>query len=179
MADASELIQFLKAQAKLHEEQEQAMRERLMEQQKQHQEQQKKQQEQMLEMQKLHQEEMFQQQERLQQCLEMLATQAREKVDAPVNPTPAAAAAIPPFAAFDSSSELWPDYWSRFCTFLAANAVPENRMAHVFLTNQTPAVYRQLANLAAQESPATEINKLTKMRQPVTFLRSQILKMKP
>jgi len=102
----------------------------------------------------------------------MLATQPREKVDAPVNPTPAAAAAIPPFAAFDSSSELWPDYWSRFCTFLAANAVPENRMAQVFLTNQTPAVYRQLANLAAQESPATEINKLT-MDQILQFMKEQ------
>ena len=57
-------------------------------------------------------------------------------------------AAIPPFAAFDSTSELWPDYWSRFCTFLVANAVPDQRKAQVFLTNQTAAVYK-LANLAA------------------------------
>ena len=34
-------------------------------------------------------------------------------------------AAIPPFAAFDSTSELWPDYWSRFFTFVVANAVSE------------------------------------------------------
>ena len=33
-------------------------------------------------------------------------------------------AAIPPFAVFDSTSELWPDYGSRFCTFVVANAVP-------------------------------------------------------
>ena len=53
-----------------------------------------------------------------------------------------ATAAIPPFAAFDSTSELWPDYWSRFCTFVVANAVPEQRQAQVFLTNQTAAVYK-------------------------------------
>uniref|UniRef100_A0A0L8FPJ9 Uncharacterized protein n=1 Tax=Octopus bimaculoides TaxID=37653 RepID=A0A0L8FPJ9_OCTBM len=57
---------------------------------------------------------------------------------------------IPPFAAFDSATDLWPDYWSRFRTFVAANAVPEKRMAQVFLTNQTATVYKQLANLATQ-----------------------------
>ena len=41
-------------------------------------------------------------------------------------------AAIPPFATFDSS-ELWPDYWSRFCTFVVASAVSEQRQAQVFL----------------------------------------------
>ena len=70
-------------------------------------------------------------------------------------------AAIPPFAAFDSTSELWPDYWSRFCTFVVANAVPEQRQAHVFLPNQTAAVYKQLANLATQQTPPKDINKLT------------------
>ena len=59
-------------------------------------------------------------------------------------------AAIPPVAAFDSTSELWPDYWSRFCKFVVANAVPEQRKAHVFLTNPAAAVCKQLANLAAQ-----------------------------
>ena len=48
------------------------------------------------------------------------------------------------FAAFDSTSELWPDYWSRSCTFVVASAVPEQRQAQVFLTNQTAAVYKQL-----------------------------------
>ena len=50
--------------------------------------------------------------------------------------------AIPPFAAFDSTSELWPDYWSRFQTFLVANAVPDQRKPQVFLTNQNVAIYR-------------------------------------
>nr|KAG5714116.1 hypothetical protein BaRGS_020444 [Batillaria attramentaria] len=68
--------------------------------------------------------------------------------------------------------ELWPDYWSRFCTFLVANAVPDDRKAQVFLTNQTPAVYKQLANLAAQQNPKTDINSLT-MDQIVKFMKEQ------
>ena len=79
-------------------------------------------------------------------------------------------AAIPPFAAFDSTSELWPDYWSRFCTFVVANAVPEQRQAQVLLTNQTAAVYKQLANLAAQQAPPKDINKLT-MSEIVNFMK--------
>ena len=81
-------------------------------------------------------------------------------------------AAIPPFAAFDSTSELWPDYWSRFCTFVVANAVPEQRQAHVFLTNQTAAVYKQLANLAAQQTPPKDINKLI-ISEIVNFMKEQ------
>ena len=81
-------------------------------------------------------------------------------------------AAIPPFAAFDSTSELWPDYWSRFCTFIAANAVPDARKAQVFLTNQTPSVYKQLANLAAQQNPMKDINDLS-MDEIVDFMKEQ------
>ena len=85
-----------------------------------------------------------------------------------------ATAAIPPFAAFDSTSELWPDYWSRFCTFyfVVANAVPEQHQAQVFLTNQTAAVYKQLANLATQQTPPKDINKLT-MSEIVNFMKEQ------
>nr|KAG5695678.1 hypothetical protein BaRGS_022355 [Batillaria attramentaria] len=68
--------------------------------------------------------------------------------------------------------ELWPDYWSRFCTFLVANAVPDDRKAQVFLTNQTPAVYKLLANLAAQQNPRMNINDLT-MDQIVEFMKEQ------
>ena len=44
--------------------------------------------------------------------------------------------------------------------FVVANAVPEQRKAQVFLTNQTTAVYKQLANLAAQQTPSKNISKL-------------------
>lgn len=81
-------------------------------------------------------------------------------------------AAIPPFAAFDSSAELWPDYWSRFCTFVAANAVPKVRLAQVFLTNQSASVYKQLSNLAAQMSDPKAINDLS-MDEIKTFMEEQ------
>ena len=81
-------------------------------------------------------------------------------------------AAIPPFAAFDSTTELWPDYWSRFCTFVAANAVPKQRQAQVFLTNQSTAVYKQLSNLAVQQTPKKDINELT-MDEIVEFMKEQ------
>uniref|UniRef100_A0A0L8GH78 CCHC-type domain-containing protein n=1 Tax=Octopus bimaculoides TaxID=37653 RepID=A0A0L8GH78_OCTBM len=75
---------------------------------------------------------------------------------------------IPPFAAFDSTTELWPDYWSRFRTFVAANAVPEQ----LFLTNQTATIYKQLANLATQQNPPKDINNLT-MDEIVDFMKVQ------
>ncbi len=87
----------------------------------------------------------------------------------PVTPS---SAAIPSFAAFDSTSELWPDYWSKFCTFVAAHAVPDQRQPQVFLTNQSAAVYKQLSNLAVQQSPAKKINELT-MDEIVNFMKEQ------
>ena len=68
-------------------------------------------------------------------------------------------ATIPKFAAFDSSSELWPDYWSRFCAFVVASAVPEQRQAQVFLTNQTAAAYKHwLIWLLNKLRPRTSTN---------------------
>jgi len=81
-------------------------------------------------------------------------------------------ATVPPFAAFDSTTELWPDYWSRFCTFTMANSVPEQRKAQVFLTNQTAAVYKQLANVASQQSPPKDINELA-MEEILQFMKEQ------
>ena len=51
---------------------------------------------------------------------------------------------------FDSSLELWHDYWTRFQTFAGANLVPANKTAQVFLTNQSRVTYKLLFNLAAQ-----------------------------
>ena len=48
----------------------------------------------------------------------------------------------PNFSAFDSTSELWQDYLSRFSTSLKAHDVPESRKPQVFLTNQTATVYK-------------------------------------
>ena len=39
----------------------------------------------------------------------------------------------PKFEAFDSITELWTDYWSRFSTFTKENSVPDVRVAKFFL----------------------------------------------
>jgi len=83
---------------------------------------------------------------------------------------PATASATPTFAPFDSTSELWKDYWSRFLTFTRAHAVPDDRKAQVFLTNQLSTVYQLLSNLAAQETPPREINDPT-MEQIVAHMK--------
>ena len=71
------------------------------------------------------------------------------------------AAALPAFTPFDPAAELWKDYWSRFTTYVEAHGVEESRTAHVFLTNQSPVVYKTLANMASQQSPAKDVNSLT------------------
>ena len=57
------------------------------------------------------------------------------------------------FSEFDSGTELWTDYWARFNTFVEANSVPKERKAYVFLTNQSPVLYKLLTNLARQQTP--------------------------
>jgi len=84
----------------------------------------------------------------------------------------ASTSATPPFSPFDSTSELWKDYWSRFLTFTRAHAVPDDRQAQVFLTNQSSTVYKLLSNLAAQETPPREINDLS-MEQIVAYMKVQ------
>ena len=97
-----------------------------------------------------HKEEMEKQQEQIAGLLQMVHGQAKDGNSSQVTST--VQTSIPPFSPFDSTTELWPDYWARFCTFSAANAVPENRQAQVFLTNQFSSIYKQLSNLAAQET---------------------------
>jgi len=111
-------------------------------------------------------EEMQQQREDMQAMLELLAKPAQSgQVLQPVTTS-----ATPTFAPFDSPSELWKDYWSRFLTFTGAHAVPDDRKAQVFLTNQSLTVYKLLSNLAAQEMSPKEINDLT-MEQIVACQR--------
>nr|KAG5694861.1 hypothetical protein BaRGS_028789 [Batillaria attramentaria] len=111
--------------------------------------------EQQKEQMKIQKEQMEQQKEQMKEQMRIQAKQHEEEL-----------------AVQREQMELWPDYWSRFCTFLVANAVPDDRKAQVFLTNQTPAVYKQLANLAAQQNPRMNINDLT-MDQIVEFMKEQ------
>lgn len=65
------------------------------------------------------------------------------------------------FQPFDSTSELWKDYWSRFQTFTEANSIPREKQALVFLTNQSSEVYKLIDTYASQLTEPTTANKLT------------------
>lgn len=80
--------------------------------------------------------------------------------------------AIPNFMAFDATSELWKDYWSRFQTFSQANSVPTERLPQVFLTNQTAATYKLLSTLAGQQTPPVQIHALA-MSDIEDFMHTQ------
>ena len=85
---------------------------------------------------------------------------------------PTTAVATPNFPVFDSTLELWSDYWSRFCTFPNAHSVPNEKAAKVFLTNQNSTTYKMLSNLAAQETLPKDINNLI-MEQITIYVKKQ------
>jgi transposase InsO family protein len=114
-----------------------------------------------------HKEELQQQQKHYQQELDILKSAISEATSG-TNAT----LTIPAFTPFDSTTEIWEDYWSRFCTFFGANSVPEERKAKIFLTNQTPALYKQLTVLASQMTPSRDINAL-KIEDIVKFMKEQ------
>ena len=68
---------------------------------------------------------------------------------------------IPKFQPFDSSSELWTDYWKCFQTFFGAKSVQDSKKAQTFLTHQSNAIYKFLANMASQLTPTKDINELS------------------
>ena len=80
--------------------------------------------------------------------------------------------ATPSFVQFDPSSEPWTDYWARFCTFVSALSVSNDRKAQIFLTNQSSTTYKLLSNLASQETPPKSINELT-MTEIDTYMKHQ------
>ena len=61
----------------------------------------------------------------------------------------------PPFPAFDLTAELWKDYLLRFKTFVSANSVSDDKLALVFLTNQTSDTYKLINNYASQQDTPT------------------------
>ena len=100
---------------------------------------------------------MLETQQRLQQekFFEMLSTfSIALQASVPVRQQQEAALpqTTPKFEAFDSTTELWTDYWFRFSIFTKANSMPDVRVAKVFLTNQTATIYKLLSTLAAQET---------------------------
>ncbi|RUS91013.1 hypothetical protein EGW08_001230 [Elysia chlorotica] len=76
------------------------------------------------------------------------------------------------FGEFDPSTELWADYWARFETFTKANAIPDERRAEIFLTNQSNAIYKLVKNWAQQQTPPRDVNNLT-MAEIETYMADQ------
>jgi transposase InsO family protein len=80
--------------------------------------------------------------------------------------------AIPNFAAFDPNAELLSDYMDRFKTFVAAHSIPTEKQPGVFLTNQSPTLYKMLSNMASQLNPPRDINELS-LPEIEAFLKQQ------
>ena len=89
----------------------------------------------------------------------------------PVTSLPVAIS-TPSFAAFDSMSELWKDYWSRFQICMEVNSIPTERQHKVLLTNQSKATFKLISTLAAQMPTSKEIENLT-MEEIVVFMDEQ------
>ena len=68
---------------------------------------------------------------------------------------------IPTFSAYDPSTELWSDYYSRFNTFIAAYSVPQTKIPQVFLTNQSTQIYKSLENMAKQQETPISMKQIT------------------
>ena len=78
---------------------------------------------------------------------------------------------IPKFTPFNTTEELWGDYWDRFCTFIRVHSIPEAKQAQVLLTNQTSVLYK-LSSYASQLSPLKEVNQLM-LKEIQVYMKEQ------
>ena len=94
-----------------------------------------------------------QQEERHQQQLTVMQQQLDEQRKSAG--TFASQKQTPPYPAFDLTAELWKDYLLRFKTVVRANSVSDDKLALVFLTNQTRDTYKLINNYASQQDTPT------------------------
>ena len=80
---------------------------------------------------------------------------------------------IPVFEPFDSTSELWLDFYDRFLIFADAHNVKDEQKTQIFLTNHSKHFYRFLGNLAKQQNPPMKVNDLT-MVEIATFMKASM-----
>ena len=73
------------------------------------------------------------QEERHSRQMEVLFKRLENGSPAPIAP----AASVPSFAPFNPTSELWNNYQARFYMLVGANSISEEKIAQVFMTNQT------------------------------------------
>ena len=133
MSEIANLIKVMQEQMQLQREQ---MQQQLQQQEERHQQQEER-----------HQQQEERQEERHEQQLDLIQKQLDEQRKS--GRTFTSLQQIPLFPAFDSTAELWKNYLLRFKTFVSANSVPDDKLALVFLTNQTSDTYK-LINYASQ-----------------------------
>ena len=127
MSEIADLIKVMQEQMQRQEERHQQQEERYQQQEERHQQQEER-----------HRQQLTVMQQQLDEQRKSAGTFASQKQ-------------TPPFPAFDSTAELWKDYLLRFKTFLSANSVPGDKLALVFLTNQTSDTYKLINNYASQQ----------------------------
>ena len=91
-------------------------------------------------------------QQRDQQMQQLIATMKPGEDKVAVN--------IPKFIPFESSQELWSDYWSSFQTFLSVQSIPDEKQAQLFLSSQSRSTYKILSNLAFQRKTPCQVQEL-------------------
>ena len=138
MSEIADLIKVIQEQMQRQEERHQQQEERHQQQEERHQQQEERYQQQ----EERHRQQLTVMQQQLDEQRKSAGTFASQK------PTP-------PFPAFDSTAELWKDYLLRFKTFVSANSVPDDKLALVFLTNQTSDTYKLINNYASQQDTPT------------------------
>jgi len=106
------------------------------------------------------QQQMEQQKEESKRMMEQQKEESRQMIRALLEKDDRTRVTTPSFPAFDPNSEIWTDYLARFNTFLGANSVTPDKEAQIFLTNQSPIIYKQLSDWSNQQTPKLEINKV-------------------
>ena len=108
----------------------------------------------------LQREQLEQQNNAILQALQMITRQKRpaETTNQQVAEVQQNSYSVPKFSEFDPSNELWSDYNQRFQTFVKAHSVPKNKIAKIFLTNQSLTTNKLLQNLSSQQQPPVDIN---------------------
>lgn len=75
------------------------------------------------------------------------------------------------FVTFDPTSELWPDYWSRFCTFTNAHSVSNSKKPKASHTSQNFCL-QDAFHPASQETLPKDLNELV-VDQIAEFMKRQ------
>ena len=142
MSEIANLIKVMQEQMQLQRKQ---MQQQLQQQEERHQQQEER-----------HQQQEERQEERHQQQLDLIQKQLDEQRKS--GRTFTSLQQIPLFPAFDSTAKLWKDYLLRFKTFVSANSVSDDKLALVFLTNQTSDTYKLINYASQQDKPTTADN---------------------